>query len=151
MDPFTPCTYEASRQRHINLFSNIVPPINAEHICHLWRGEGVRQAADRGVSHDQLAKGGRWKADGALDRAYLDTLIPMEFVRTQAGFPSQRGFYSLQRNRIMPTQVTPYLTNTYSNRTKLMLNFDRLKLMRHGRGLKNFVNLLIPHHFRPRT
>ncbi len=87
------------------MFSQIDPPVETEHVCHLWRGEAARSASDKGVAPSQLLKGGRWQADGSMNKSYLDSLIPMEFARVAAGHNLQRGFYDLPRNNIFPTEV----------------------------------------------
>lgn len=86
------------------MFSLIQPPIICDKVVHLYRGESVRQKSDD-LEHNQLLKGGRWKADGSLDTSYLDSQVPLAFARVAAGFPDTKGFYFLIRNQIVPTQV----------------------------------------------
>lgn len=98
-------SYDSSLSAHSAMLKQITPPINASHVCHLFRSEGGKSGKNDGISKESIAAAGHWAQLSAMDRFYLSLTLPMDWVRNVAGFPTFPGCFELDRAVMIPTQV----------------------------------------------
>jgi hypothetical protein len=63
---------------------------------------GSNMADASGADESHTRRHGSWKSGGALDNSYLSRGLPMQSVRSLAGFDVGNGFYYLHRAQIEP-------------------------------------------------
>jgi hypothetical protein len=74
--------------------------IHAAKTTHAGRRQAARHAELAGVAESQIRRAGHWNLD-VMTNAYIDGL-PLEFIRSMAGFRKEGGSFFLPRARITP-------------------------------------------------
>lgn len=113
-NPYKQCTYHTVLQAFTWFYGIIKPAVSGYHKLHLQRGAVARMADADNIVHNDIAKAGGWKRDGAMYVSYL-TALPIRFVEWLCGYGKSKDDDNVcPRNAVEPpeelwSQVFPWV------------------------------------------